>query len=29
VHLWAGTGYRHATEEPAATILTRLASQLA
>jgi len=26
VHLWAGTGYRHATEEPAATILTRLAN---
>jgi nitronate monooxygenase len=25
VHLWAGTGYRHATEEPAAAILTRLA----
>ncbi|MDQ2815152.1 MAG: nitronate monooxygenase [Actinomycetota bacterium] len=24
VHLWAGTGYRHATEEPVATILTRL-----
>jgi NAD(P)H-dependent flavin oxidoreductase YrpB (nitropropane dioxygenase family) len=29
VHLWAGTGYRHATGEPAATILTRLAGQLA
>lgn len=28
VHLWAGTGYRHATREPAAAILTRLASQL-
>jgi NAD(P)H-dependent flavin oxidoreductase YrpB (nitropropane dioxygenase family) len=28
VHLWAGTGYRHATEEPAATILTRLAGTL-
>jgi len=28
VHLWAGTGYRHATEEPAAAILTRLAGQL-
>jgi nitronate monooxygenase len=26
VHLWAGTGYRHATEEPAAAILARLAS---
>jgi NAD(P)H-dependent flavin oxidoreductase YrpB (nitropropane dioxygenase family) len=26
VHLWAGTGYRHATEEPAARILTRLAN---
>ena len=26
VHLWAGTGYRHATEEPAAAILTRLAN---
>jgi NAD(P)H-dependent flavin oxidoreductase YrpB (nitropropane dioxygenase family) len=25
VHLWAGTGYRNATEEPAAAILTRLA----
>jgi NAD(P)H-dependent flavin oxidoreductase YrpB (nitropropane dioxygenase family) len=25
VHLWAGTGWRHATEEPAAAILTRLA----
>ncbi|GIF86167.1 nitronate monooxygenase [Catellatospora bangladeshensis] len=28
VHLWAGTGFRHATEEPAATILTRLAADL-
>ena len=26
VHLWAGTGHRYATEEPAATILTRLAN---
>ena len=26
VHLWAGTGYRHATGEPAAAILTRLAN---
>jgi NAD(P)H-dependent flavin oxidoreductase YrpB (nitropropane dioxygenase family) len=26
VHLWSGTGYRHATEEPAATILARLAN---
>ena len=26
VHLWAGTGYRHATEEPAGTILARLAN---
>ena len=26
VHLWAGTGYRHATEEPAGVILTRLAN---
>ena len=26
LHLWAGTGYRHATEEPAGTILTRLAN---
>jgi NAD(P)H-dependent flavin oxidoreductase YrpB (nitropropane dioxygenase family) len=26
LHLWAGTGYRHATEEPAATILARLAN---
>jgi nitronate monooxygenase len=25
VHLWAGTGYRHATEEPAAKILVQLA----
>lgn len=28
VHLWAGTGYRHATAEPAAEILRRLASDL-
>jgi nitronate monooxygenase len=28
VHLWAGTGYRHATAEPAANILRRLASEL-
>ncbi|BBY20677.1 nitronate monooxygenase [Mycobacterium stomatepiae] len=28
VHLWAGTGYRHATAEPAADILRRLASNL-
>jgi nitronate monooxygenase len=28
VHLWAGTGYRHATAEPAAGILQRLAGQL-
>ncbi|WP_020660772.1 nitronate monooxygenase [Amycolatopsis benzoatilytica] len=26
VHLWAGTGWRHATEEPAADILARLAA---
>jgi nitronate monooxygenase len=25
VHLWAGTGYRHADDEPTASILTRLA----
>jgi nitronate monooxygenase len=25
VHLWAGTGYRHAGDEPTASILTRLA----
>jgi NAD(P)H-dependent flavin oxidoreductase YrpB (nitropropane dioxygenase family) len=25
VHLWAGTGYRHATDQPAGAILTRLA----
>jgi NAD(P)H-dependent flavin oxidoreductase YrpB (nitropropane dioxygenase family) len=25
VHLWAGTGWRHASEEPAAAILSRLA----
>lgn len=28
VHLWAGTGYRQATAEPAANILRRLASDL-
>jgi NAD(P)H-dependent flavin oxidoreductase YrpB (nitropropane dioxygenase family) len=28
LHLWAGTGYRHATAEPAAAILGRLASAL-
>ena len=28
VHLWAGTGYRHATAEPAADILSRLAQHL-
>ncbi|BAN31377.1 NAD(P)H-dependent flavin oxidoreductase [Mycobacterium avium] len=28
VHLWAGTGYRHATAEPAADILRRLTSAL-
>lgn len=28
VHLWAGTGYRHATAEPVATILRRLAQRL-
>jgi len=28
VHLWAGTGYRHATAEPVADILRRLASDL-
>ncbi|MFD7205770.1 nitronate monooxygenase [Streptomyces sp. NPDC059893] len=27
IHLWAGTGYRHAREEPAAHTLTRLAAQ--
>jgi NAD(P)H-dependent flavin oxidoreductase YrpB (nitropropane dioxygenase family) len=26
INLWAGTGHRHATEEPAAKILTRLAA---
>ncbi|MEV4534268.1 nitronate monooxygenase [Asanoa sp. NPDC049518] len=26
LHLWAGTGFRHATDEPVATILARLAS---
>ena len=28
VHLWAGTGYRHASDEPAATILRRLAAMI-
>jgi len=28
VHLWAGTGFRQATAEPAAAILSRLAGQL-
>lgn len=28
VHLWAGTGHRHATDEPAARILTRLAEDV-
>lgn len=28
INLWAGTGYRHATAEPAGRILTRLASAL-
>ena len=28
VHLWAGTGYRHATEESTGEILTRLAAAL-
>jgi NAD(P)H-dependent flavin oxidoreductase YrpB (nitropropane dioxygenase family) len=28
VHLWAGTGFRHATAEPVATILERLASSV-
>ena len=28
VHLWAGTGYRHATDESTAQILTRLAAAL-
>ncbi|GLY75934.1 oxidoreductase [Actinoallomurus iriomotensis] len=28
LHLWAGTGHRHATAEPAAQVLTRLASKL-
>jgi nitronate monooxygenase len=28
VHLWAGTGYRHATDEPTSDILRRLASAL-
>ncbi|GIF51889.1 nitroalkane oxidase [Asanoa ferruginea] len=26
LHLWAGTGYRHATDDPAAAILTRLSA---
>jgi hypothetical protein len=26
VHLWAGTGYRHAADAPAGDILTRLAA---
>jgi NAD(P)H-dependent flavin oxidoreductase YrpB (nitropropane dioxygenase family) len=28
LHLWAGTGFRHATEEPVAAILSRLAARL-
>ncbi len=28
VHLWAGTGYRHATAEPTSAILRRLAAEL-
>ena len=28
VHLWAGTGYRHATDESTGQILTRLAAAL-
>jgi nitronate monooxygenase len=28
IHLWAGTGYRHATAEPAGLILRRLASRI-
>lgn len=28
IHLWAGTGYRHATEEPTEQILTKLAKNL-
>jgi NAD(P)H-dependent flavin oxidoreductase YrpB (nitropropane dioxygenase family) len=28
INLWAGTGYRHATTEPAAVILRRLAAEL-
>ena len=28
LHLWAGTGYRQATDEPAAVILTRLAEEV-
>lgn len=28
LHLWAGTGHRHATEGPAAAVLTRLAQRL-
>ncbi|SNS71548.1 NAD(P)H-dependent flavin oxidoreductase YrpB, nitropropane dioxygenase family [Asanoa hainanensis] len=27
LHLWAGTGFRHATDDPVATILTRLAAE--
>ena len=27
LHLWAGTGFRHATADPVATILTRLAAE--
>ena len=28
LHLWAGTGFRHITEEPTAQILTRLAAEV-
>jgi nitronate monooxygenase len=28
VHLWAGTGYRHASKEPTTRILTRVASRI-
>ncbi len=28
LHLWAGTGYRHATDGPAGAVLTRLAERL-
>ncbi|HZD99422.1 MAG TPA: nitronate monooxygenase [Micromonosporaceae bacterium] len=28
MHLWAGTGYRHATDGPAGSVLTRLAERL-